>query len=298
MICKICGCELTAGTAVGCARCGAPFHFDCFEFNGGCAIYGCDCSAHLPYRPNMAMDPVPVPTGFLATVRWEPYVERCMLAMPRGWELEGVAALFGVLGSAAFVAGLVAVDASKVGLMRGLGRTLGLFTVPGFALYCLAGPLAALLALGCGPVMRTRRAVTALVGYAVAGLFFVGTWAIQTTFGTTLGRPIAMLGLMVPATLASAAVAEAFVPSTRKRAAAAVVRALLTVFVLFAVLAMATVLVDERHSTAVIGEIFVYSFLGLAAALPPLELSKSALAHRVKAEIARSGGMGLPPVKG
>ncbi|MBI4865935.1 MAG: hypothetical protein HY816_03190 [Candidatus Wallbacteria bacterium] len=38
--CPVCGSGLL-GAAVQCSRCATPHHQDCFEYNGGCGLYGC-----------------------------------------------------------------------------------------------------------------------------------------------------------------------------------------------------------------------------------------------------------------
>lgn len=44
--CAICQTGLAPGEPVGpCPACGAPFHLECWNENGGCAVYGC---AHAP----------------------------------------------------------------------------------------------------------------------------------------------------------------------------------------------------------------------------------------------------------
>ena len=38
--CPICACEIKE-TPVTCDRCGVEYHLDCWNYNEGCAIYGC-----------------------------------------------------------------------------------------------------------------------------------------------------------------------------------------------------------------------------------------------------------------
>ncbi len=40
--CRVCG-EPIAGAHVNCARCRTPHHADCWDFVGGCSVYGCQC---------------------------------------------------------------------------------------------------------------------------------------------------------------------------------------------------------------------------------------------------------------
>lgn len=39
--CQVCGIPVAEGEATRCNKCGAPHHTDCWNYNGGCAIYGC-----------------------------------------------------------------------------------------------------------------------------------------------------------------------------------------------------------------------------------------------------------------
>ena len=39
--CQVCGIAIEAGEVTRCSRCGTPHHIDCWNYNGGCAIYGC-----------------------------------------------------------------------------------------------------------------------------------------------------------------------------------------------------------------------------------------------------------------
>jgi Prokaryotic RING finger family 1 len=40
-ICKVCGEAVADGPIITCATCGTPHHRDCWEYVGGCSIYGC-----------------------------------------------------------------------------------------------------------------------------------------------------------------------------------------------------------------------------------------------------------------
>lgn len=39
--CQVCGIVVEDGEITRCGKCGAPHHKDCWNYNGGCAIYGC-----------------------------------------------------------------------------------------------------------------------------------------------------------------------------------------------------------------------------------------------------------------
>lgn len=44
--CQICGVPPAANERVLCAACGTPHHLECWDYNQGCAIYGCRCRQH------------------------------------------------------------------------------------------------------------------------------------------------------------------------------------------------------------------------------------------------------------
>lgn len=46
-LCRVCGAELTDKLML-CQRCETPHHQDCWDYNGGCAIYGCQVRTHVP----------------------------------------------------------------------------------------------------------------------------------------------------------------------------------------------------------------------------------------------------------
>lgn len=50
-ICKVCGESVTHQVReVACSLCGAPHHADCWDFNGGCSVFGCSGKRAVPAR--------------------------------------------------------------------------------------------------------------------------------------------------------------------------------------------------------------------------------------------------------
>ncbi len=47
-LCKVCGQTIDGGPRTLCARCKAPHHRDCWEFIGGCSIFGCNGKEGVP----------------------------------------------------------------------------------------------------------------------------------------------------------------------------------------------------------------------------------------------------------
>ncbi|MBI4862212.1 MAG: hypothetical protein HY815_18435 [Candidatus Riflebacteria bacterium] len=48
--CRVCAHGVPAAVAVACARCSSPHHADCWEFIGGCSVYGCGCRESVPFE--------------------------------------------------------------------------------------------------------------------------------------------------------------------------------------------------------------------------------------------------------
>lgn len=52
IICQVCGEGIISGnTAMNCATCQTPHHKDCWEYNGGCSIYACQCKTPITNVP-------------------------------------------------------------------------------------------------------------------------------------------------------------------------------------------------------------------------------------------------------
>jgi hypothetical protein len=48
--CRVCSYGVSDAEAVACARCLSPHHRDCWEFTGGCSLYGCGCTDQVPFE--------------------------------------------------------------------------------------------------------------------------------------------------------------------------------------------------------------------------------------------------------
>lgn len=60
--CGVCARDVS-GMASVCTRCEAPFHADCWEYNGGCAVYGCQVAPCDPLRLDVALLKPPPPVA-------------------------------------------------------------------------------------------------------------------------------------------------------------------------------------------------------------------------------------------
>ena len=59
-VCAYCRTAIDVGEpTVSCPGCDVPYHFECWEDNGGCAVYGCDQAQEVEAR-----DPLDVPVSY------------------------------------------------------------------------------------------------------------------------------------------------------------------------------------------------------------------------------------------
>jgi hypothetical protein len=52
--CGVCGDEVAEDVGVACLRCSSPHHSDCWDFNQGCAVFGCGGHAHVAFAERAA----------------------------------------------------------------------------------------------------------------------------------------------------------------------------------------------------------------------------------------------------
>lgn len=113
-VCPVCG-EAIGVAPTRCRICDAPHHFDCWEYNDGCGVYGCNAQPK-PRRQISDLGTVDLPaklgmphkrTGSYAGVWWVP-PGAAVAAI--GFELIGIIAFAGgnFLGGAGWVAAMVA----------------------------------------------------------------------------------------------------------------------------------------------------------------------------------------------
>ena len=56
--CAICQNEILAGAELqACPECAAAYHTDCWEYNAGCAVYGCKATPHVEQRSMLEIPP-------------------------------------------------------------------------------------------------------------------------------------------------------------------------------------------------------------------------------------------------
>ena len=61
-VCRVCGSPL-AVPLVTCPQCATPHHQDCWEYNGGCTIFGCTGTGHVVAALPVVSAPVPLPVA-------------------------------------------------------------------------------------------------------------------------------------------------------------------------------------------------------------------------------------------
>ena len=161
--CVVCRTELPADP-VHCPRCETPHHADCWEYTGGCAIYGCAANRAAPPLRSP-------PVAWAPGERWRGALFGALVAFST------VACLFAALlrdGSSGLVAGVCGLAAGVAGActgacVRGVEDTGNLFfwgaAGPGFGAWVLTLTLSLFSShsnLAAAPVM--------LVAFLIAGL--------------------------------------------------------------------------------------------------------------------------------
>lgn len=211
VLCALCG---SPGAARACARCGTPHHQDCWDYGGGCTIYGCAGRESEVARrvPSALVEidettrlPAPRPAPLAALTRW---LARDARALPRTL---GTSLTTSLLASAALIevsglwAGLVVVPALTLGLGFGVlaaygGRTLHRHPVRvGAAGAALATASAAALGLEVPGILDSL--LVGLVGDVSLPFTSLSTWgALVNVF---LGAML--IGVLVTATATSEA---------------------------------------------------------------------------------------------
>lgn len=274
--CQVCGEALLADHAIGCTRCGAPYHTDCFHYYGKCAIFGCGTTTTASYGalpPVVRAHSLTITESTRPEFSLEPIAEsmkRKFLTRAKDLPLTIGA---GLLGSVLTMAGFAAFVSSP----HHASLYLGL-------LFCGLGP--GLVAPFVAPTQHRRpilaSVVTGLLFFCFYGMRFEGArffWSTMTVaagmfFATSLAE--GLLGKLTPA------------GNALGRLAAPVRHLASWAFFLGAILLGAS-LNGEHLSALAYQEIGVLSVLALVAAVPALEMGKE---EHYRREIAASPSKG------
>lgn len=158
--CPVCACPIEADPVI-CPRCSTPHHADCWEYSGGCAIFGCTRAPSL--SPSSSSSSLPAPTaelkGRLRTWSWMYRLH---------W------ATFASIGVG--LGGTVIVSA-----FAGLLHALLYPVAPGYVMQLVALPT--MLA----SFVLSATALLAIVGYFV---LFLPAWIVLQRLETLVGRPL------------------------------------------------------------------------------------------------------------
>lgn len=209
-VCALCGTE-DAGRA--CTRCQTPHHQDCWDYGGGCSIYGCAGGAAGPATPTNPTAPVEIDEASLPVVSrasrvtaWIRWVARDAHALPRTL---GTSLTTAVLGGAAIAAGtgiwaaLVMAPAVFLGLAFGVvsayaGRTLHRSPVSvGVAGGAMAA--ASTVALGLDVPRRICEVLEAVIGDPRLPFIGLSLWGLVVN----LFLATALVGVLVAGVAAS-----------------------------------------------------------------------------------------------
>lgn len=165
IVCGICGDTVDSAAGVACARCSSPHHGDCWDFNGGCAVFACGGREQVPFQDQAAtlqLQGVTIHEGSRPPLRLSPVLEGLRRRFWSRLPFMARTVPAGLLGSAAALAVAKLVRADPV---RKDFIALALLLSGG-----LYGAVAPFLA----PTQLRHPRALALVGFLVS----VGTFAL------------------------------------------------------------------------------------------------------------------------
>lgn len=267
--CQVCGEGVLPARAIGCTRCGAPYHTDCFHYYGKCAIFGCGVTTTSSYQtlPKVVQDQaVEITESSRPEFSLEPFVEgmkRKFLTRAKDLPATIGAGLAGSLltmgGFALFVNGT-----HHASLWIGL-------------LFCGLGP--GILAPFVAPVQHRRPALASAVSGGLFSIFYLlRFWMLEARFFWSVMTVAA--GIFFATSLAEAVLGKLTpVGHALGRWAAPLRHIASCAFFLGSIVLTATILGEELSRLA-IQEISVLSVLALVAAVPALELGKGEFERR------------------
>ena len=276
LTCRICGCNVEEGKAIGCCKCGAAFHKDCWEFNGQCGIYGCGATefgklALIEQTEVLAIDEATTPPW-----RIEPYLESFIRKLPT-WGRAFIPPISLGLVGAATVYGL--------GVFV-FGQPAGTRVA---TILMICGGLMSFLAALLGPLIQ-KAPLTIAAFFATLGTFFFYILNVARMFRSI--SDILGVGFIVAAAIFASSLVERLIGplkalQERDSTTRGVVRGLATMVFLFFYFVINQLFLSPYPHFRLNDWPLIFSVFGLFVACPPLELSKSALMHRLKAEAAR-----------
>lgn len=289
MICRICGCDVTGEGGVACGSCAAPFHRDCWEWNGGCGIYGCGG------REEKAWEGAP-PEGGALEIREEtkppfrlaPLVEGLVRRLP-GWGRAVVPSLVVGLAVGLLIAVFLCMDAWNLPRWEALWKVMGLVLLSSVTVSGLSE--------------LTRRRPWLVVGGGLAAQAG-GLLALWLGVFQNLPESPTFVAIVLGLVVAAAGVSELLVgshPRLRRGGTwrGAVLRGGATWATLYVLMLGLGLGVDWSFSldwaswrpwrflSDVAGHCVIFSMVGLVAMAPSLALASSPLMHRLKAEARR-----------
>lgn len=124
--CPVCATSMDAGALRTCPRCETPHHADCYEFAGGCAIFGC--------APPDPAAPVPVVSGAAAHLQ---DLARRWSGIQRAQLLAGLTVGAGVLAAPFLALAAWALAGATSPLGRLLIHAAGVVPAAGVLAFCL-----------------------------------------------------------------------------------------------------------------------------------------------------------------
>ena len=276
LTCRICGCEVSAEKAIACQKCSAAFHQDCWEFNGQCGIYGCGATEYGQLTISEQTELLAIDEQTSPPWRIEPYLESFIRRLPTWGRAYIPPISLGFVGAAT---------------VYGLG--VFVFGQPAqtrvaFILMICGGLMSFLATLLAPIIKKAPLLVAAFFGSLGSFLFFLLN---ETRRVRSVADIVGISFIVAAAIFATSLVEKILGPLTdfqeRGTTSKGVVRGLLTMFLLFLYFLFNQYMLTAFPKFRLNDWPLIFSVFGLFVACPPMELSKSALMHRLKAEAAR-----------
>ena len=276
LTCRICGCEVSVEKAIACEKCSAAFHQDCWEFNGQCGIYGCGATEYGQLTINEQTELLAIDEQTVPPWRIEPYIEIFIRRLPTWGRAYIPPVSLGFVG-AATVYGLGVIA---------FGQPPGL-RVASILMVC--GGLMSFLAAILAPIIKKAPLlVAAFFGSLGTFLFYLLN---ETRRVRSIADIVGISFIVAAAIFATSLVEKVLGPlkdfQERGSTTKGVIRGLLTMFLLFLYFLFNQFSLSPFPKFRLNDWPLIFSVFGLFVACPPMELSKSALMHRLKAEAAR-----------
>lgn len=273
--CQVCGEDVPPEAAIGCTRCGAPYHTDCFHYYGKCAIFGCETTTTQAFTllpPVVQKQSMHITEGTAPSFSVAPYLEGAKRKfLTRAKDLPMTIGA-GLVGSVLTMGGfLFFVDNSHHPTLW-----LGL-------LFCGLGP--GLLAPFIAPSQHRHPVAASTISGVLFFLFYTLRFGSARFFWSTM---TVAAGIFFATSLAEAVLGKLTPAGQALGRLASPLRHIASWAFFLGAILLGAKLNGEHLSQLAYQEITVLSVLSLVAAVPALEMGKEEFRRHELGEERRS----------